>query len=51
MPSSKILVSIIAYNVATMCGTETIATWAIIGLIAALRMKTLMSEMLLLSGL
>lgn len=51
MVSSKILATIITYNVAMMCDPETIVTWSIIGVLTGLRQKTLMSEVLLLAGL
>ena len=51
MVSSKILATIVTYNVAMMCDPETIVTWAIVGVLTGLRQKTLLSELLLLAGL
>ena len=52
MSAYKILASIIALNnVAVMCDTETMTSWAIIGIISGLRKQTLMSEVLLLAEL
>ena len=51
MSAYKILASIIALDVAVMCDTETMTSWAIIGIISGLRKQTLMSEVLLLAEL
>ena len=51
MSMCKIVAYVIVYNVAMMCSTESVAACAIVGVIKGLRTQTLMSEMLLLTGL
>ena len=51
MSTCKIVACVIVYNVAMMCSTESVAACAIVGVINGLRTQTLMSEMLLLTGL
>ena len=51
MSMCKVVASVFVYNVAMMCSTESVAACVIVGVIKGLRSRTLMGEVLLLTGL